>query len=141
MLVFSRDAYITTDVIAVAPEVNGPLTTLAVKDNQEVQRGDLLVKIKPEPFQLDLNRLQADLDLARANVERAKEEVATAGDRIASQQAQLDDAKISFERAMELRKSGDIAPQNLDDVRRTYDVALAMLAVARSTRSTALQEA
>jgi hypothetical protein len=38
VLVYSRDAYITTDVIAVAPEVSGPLATLAVKDNQVVER-------------------------------------------------------------------------------------------------------
>jgi Biotin-lipoyl like len=78
VLVYSRDAYITTDVIAVAPEVSGPLTTLAVKDNQVVQQGDLLLKINPEPFRLDLDRLQAGLELAQANTQKAKEEVATA---------------------------------------------------------------
>jgi multidrug efflux system membrane fusion protein len=50
VLVYSRDAYITTDVIGVAPQVSGPLSALAVKDNQVVQRGDLLIKIDPEPF-------------------------------------------------------------------------------------------
>ena len=55
-------------------------------------------------------------------------------------QATLDNTKMSFERATELRKSGDIAPQTLDDARRTYDVAQAMLAMARSSRSTTLQE-
>lgn len=114
VLVYSRDAYITTDVIGVAPEVSGPLTALAVKDNQVVQEGDLLLKINPEPFRLDLDRLQAGLELARANARKAKEEVATASDRIASQQARLDDAKDSFERASELRKSGDIAQQTWD---------------------------
>jgi multidrug efflux system membrane fusion protein len=118
ILVYSRDAYITTDVIAVAPEVSGPLAVLAVKDNQVVHQGDLILKINPEPFQLDVDRLQASFELARANAEKAKEEVSIASVRIASQQAQLDDAKISFERAAELRKSGDIAPQALDDARR-----------------------
>jgi multidrug efflux pump subunit AcrA (membrane-fusion protein) len=59
VLVYSRDAYITTDVIAVAPEISGPLAVLAVKDNQVIHQGDLLIRIKPEPFQLDLDRLQA----------------------------------------------------------------------------------
>jgi membrane fusion protein, multidrug efflux system len=140
ILVYSRDAYITADVIAVAPQVSGPLAVLAVKDNQLVRQGDLLIKINPEPFQLDLDRLQASLELARANVEKAKEEVAMASDRIASQQAQLEDAKMAFERATELRKSGDIAAQALDDSRRTYDVALALLEVARNARATAQQE-
>jgi multidrug efflux system membrane fusion protein len=140
IFVYSRDAYITTDVIAVAPEVSGPMAVLAVKDNQVVQQGDVLIKINPEPFQLDLDRLQASLELARATSEKAKEEVAIAADRIASQQAQLDDAKIAFERATELRKSGDIAQQALDDARRAYDVAIAVLQAARTSRVTAEQE-
>jgi membrane fusion protein, multidrug efflux system len=140
VLVYSRDAYVTTDVIAVAPEINGPLTVLAVKDNQLVHQGDLLIKIKPEPFQLDLDRLQASLELARANAEKAKEQLPIAADRIASQQAQLADAKISFERATELRKSGDIAQQALDDSQRAYDVAMARLEAARTSRVTAEQE-
>ncbi len=140
VLVYSRDAYVTTDVIAVAPEVSGPLVELAVKDNQVVHQGDLLLKINPEPFRLDLDRLQASLELARANAEKAKEEVSIASDRIASQQAQFDDAKIAFERASELRKSGNIAQQALDDARRTYDVAIALLEVARTSRVTAQQE-
>jgi multidrug efflux system membrane fusion protein len=140
VLVYSRDAYITTDVISIAPEVSGPLATLAVKDNQVIHQGDVLLRIKPEPFQLDLDRLQAGLELARANAKKAQEEIAIASDRIASQQAQLDDAKISFERATELRKSGDIAEQALDDAQRAYDVATARLEAARNSRITAEQE-
>ena len=140
VLVYSRDAYITTDVIGVAPQVNGPLSTLAVKDNQVVQKGALLIKIDPEPFQLDLDRLQASLELARATDEKAKEEVSIAADRIASQQAQLDDAKVAFERAADLRKMGNIAQQALDDARRTFDVATALLRAAQASRVTAEQE-
>jgi membrane fusion protein, multidrug efflux system len=140
ILVYSRDAYITTDVIGVAPQISGPLSTLAVKDNQVVQKGDLLIKIDPEPFQLDLDRLQANLELARTTEEKAKQEVSIAADRIASQQAQLDDAKLSFERAADLRKMGNIAQQALDDARRTFDVATDLLRAAQASRVTAEQE-
>jgi membrane fusion protein, multidrug efflux system len=140
VLVYSRDAYITTDVIAVAPQVSGPLAFLAVKDNQVIRKGDLLLKIDPEPFQLDLDRLQASLELARANAKKAQEEVTVAADQIASRQAQLADAKITFERETELRKSGAIAQQALDDARRAYDVALALLEGARASQIAAEQE-
>jgi multidrug efflux system membrane fusion protein len=140
VLVYSRDAYITTDVIAVAPEVSGPLSMLAVKDSQVVQKGELLFKIDPEPFRLDLERLQADLELARENGEKAKEEIAVATDRTIAQQAQFDDAKDAFARAIELRKSGDIAQQSLDDARRAYDMAAASLQGARASKVTALRE-
>ena len=125
IFVYSRDAYITTDVISVAPEVSGPMGFLAVKDNQRIKKGDLLIKINREPFQLEVNRLQANLDLANAQADKAKQEVAIALDRIASRQAQFEDSKTSFERAAELRKSGVIAQQALDDARRVYDVARA----------------
>jgi membrane fusion protein, multidrug efflux system len=140
VFVYSRDAYVTTDVIAVAPEVSGPLASLLVRDNQVIRQGDVLIRINPEPFRLDLDRLKASLELARANAERAKEEVSIASDRIASQQAQLNDAKISFDRATERRKSGDIAPQALDDAQRAFEVAVAHLEVARASRVTAEQE-
>jgi multidrug efflux system membrane fusion protein len=140
VLVYSRDAYITTDVIGVAPQVSGPLSTLAVKDNQVVQQGDLLIKIDPKPFQLDLDRLQANLELARATEGRAEEEVSMAADRIASQQAQLDDAKAAFDRATDLSKLGNIAQQALDDARRTYEVAAALRRAAQASRDTAEQE-
>jgi len=140
VLVYSRDAYITTDVIGVAPQVSGPLSILAVKDNQVVRQGDLLIKIDPRPFELDLDRLEANLELAHATEERAKEEVSMAADRIASQEAQLDDAKVAFERATDLRKLGNIAQQSLDDARRTFEVATALLRATQAARVTAEQE-
>jgi membrane fusion protein, multidrug efflux system len=48
--------------------------------------------------------------------------------------------KVAFERATELRKSGAIAQQILDDARRTYDVALASLEATRATQVTARRE-
>jgi multidrug efflux system membrane fusion protein len=140
VFVYSRDAYITTDVIGLAPEVSGPLTELKVKDNQIVHVGDVIIRINPEPFRLDLDRVQAGYELAKANVERAKEQVAIAADRVTSRNAQLDDAKIAFERATELRKSGAVAQQVLDDARRAYDVATAELEAAGTFRVAAEQE-
>jgi len=140
IFVYSRDAYITTDVISVAPEVSGPMGFLAVKDNQRIKKGDLLIKINREPFQLEVNRLQANLDLANAQADKAKQAVAIALDRIASRQAQFEDSKTSFERAAELRKSGVIAQQALDDARRVYDVARAALEAAQASRTTTAQE-
>ena len=46
IFVYSRDAYITTDVIALAPEVSQPLAVLAVKDNQ-IQAETLCGCVRP----------------------------------------------------------------------------------------------
>ncbi|MFM0649355.1 multidrug transporter subunit MdtN [Paraburkholderia bryophila] len=55
------DAYAYADTIGVVPEVSGKIVTLAVRDNQRVKRGDLLLQIDPRPYQYALQRAQAEL--------------------------------------------------------------------------------
>ncbi|HYY26931.1 MAG TPA: biotin/lipoyl-binding protein [Chthoniobacterales bacterium] len=86
IFVYSRDAYITTDIIALAPQVSGPLAVVAVKDNQDVRAGDILLKINPDPFRIELDREEANYQLAKANAQKANEVVAIASDRVASRQ-------------------------------------------------------
>ena len=56
------DAYVSADTIDVVPEVSGRIVELAVKDNQPVKKGDLLLRIDPRPFQMELARARAALD-------------------------------------------------------------------------------
>jgi membrane fusion protein, multidrug efflux system len=92
------------------PEVSGPPEVLAVKDNQDVRAGGLSLKINPEPFRIELDREEANYELTKADAQKANEEVTIASDRVASRQARLDDPKLHFERAAELRKSGASGP-------------------------------
>lgn len=60
-MVICRDAYVTADIVAVSPEVSGPMLRLAVTDNQSVAAGDLLFTIDPRPYQIELDREKAAL--------------------------------------------------------------------------------
>ena len=75
---YTDDAYVRSDLVAVAPEVTGPIITVHVVDNQTVKKGDKLVSIDPVPFQLDVNQRQAQIDEATALLKVAQEELATA---------------------------------------------------------------
>ncbi|MGO4809494.1 multidrug transporter subunit MdtN [Cupriavidus sp. 2MCAB6] len=55
------DAYVYADAIDVVPEVNGRIVQLAVRDNQAVKQGDLLLQIDPRPYQDALTRAKASL--------------------------------------------------------------------------------
>jgi hypothetical protein len=77
-LVICRDAYVTADIVAVAPKVSGPMLRLAVTDNQSVASGDLLFTIDPQPYQIELDREKAALALAQANLSGAKDRLALA---------------------------------------------------------------
>jgi Biotin-lipoyl like len=45
LFVYSRDAYVTTDLISLAPEVSARVQALLVRDNQTVRQGDILVRL------------------------------------------------------------------------------------------------
>jgi multidrug resistance efflux pump len=140
IFVYSRDAYITTDLIDLAPEVSARVQTVLVRDNQSVRQGDVLVRLNPEVFELEVRRLQASLELARANVAKTKEAVDAVADELAAKQATFDDAKANNERATELRTAGNLSQQAFDEAHSAYLVASANLAMARTAQVTAQRE-
>jgi membrane fusion protein, multidrug efflux system len=137
VFVYSRDAYVTTDLIGLAPEVSARVQAVLVRDDQAVRQGDVLIRLNPEVFELELRRLQAGLELARANVAKTKEAVVAATDELAAKQASFDDAKSNNERATELQKSGNLSQQAFDEVHSAYLVASANLAAARTAQGVA----
>src|ERR1700733_6027320 len=50
------DAEIFANFIGIAPQVEGPITRLNVRDNQFVKRGELLFEIDDRPYQYALER-------------------------------------------------------------------------------------
>jgi len=75
---FTDDAYVRSDLVAVAPQVTGQIIEVDVVDNQDVKIGDKLYTIDPEPFQLVVNQWKAQIDRAAAQLKVAQEELALA---------------------------------------------------------------
>lgn len=57
----TNDAYASADTIDVVPEVSGRIVELAVRDNQQVKKGDLLFRIDPRPYEVNLAKAEASL--------------------------------------------------------------------------------
>jgi multidrug efflux system membrane fusion protein len=74
---YTDDAYVRSDLVAVAPEITGRIIAVHVVDNQQVKVGDKLVTIDPTPFQLEVNQRQAQIDESTALVKVAQEELAS----------------------------------------------------------------
>ncbi|HUC19763.1 MAG TPA: HlyD family secretion protein [Acetobacteraceae bacterium] len=66
VVAYTSDAYVRSDLVAVAPEVTGHIIAVPIHDNQAVHRGDLLVLIDPEPFRLALDAAEAAVREASA---------------------------------------------------------------------------
>ena len=57
-----HDAYVRSDLVALAPEITGRIIAVHIVDNQAVKKGDLLVTIDPVPFQLVVNQTKAQIE-------------------------------------------------------------------------------
>jgi membrane fusion protein (multidrug efflux system) len=60
------DAYVNGYVTFVAPRVAGQVAQVLVEDNNRVKKGDVLVRLDPEPFQRQVAIKQAALESAQA---------------------------------------------------------------------------
>ncbi len=74
---YTDDAYVRSDLVAIASEVTGPVLKVHVVDNQDVKKGDRLFTIDPVPFQLVVNQRQAEIDEQKALVKVSQEELSS----------------------------------------------------------------
>lgn len=58
--------------VKIAPEVSGEIIDLLVEEGDSVKRGQLLVKIRPDTWESQLERAQASLSQQRANLAQAE---------------------------------------------------------------------
>lgn len=58
--------------VKIAPEVSGEIIDLLVEEGDSVSRGQLLVKIRPDTWESQLQRAQASLSQQRANLAQAE---------------------------------------------------------------------
>jgi membrane fusion protein, multidrug efflux system len=65
--VSTDDAYVNSYVTFVAPRVTGQVSQVLVDNNNRVRKGDVLVQLDPEPYQVKLAIKQAALDKAQAD--------------------------------------------------------------------------
>jgi multidrug efflux system membrane fusion protein len=91
---YTSDAYVRSDLVAIAPEVAGIVKSVAINDNQKVAAGDLLAVVDPEPYQLAVDLKQQQI----ANLEAA---VAVKAEAEASDAASIDSAKSALRLAQE----------------------------------------
>jgi membrane fusion protein (multidrug efflux system) len=90
--VSTDDAYVNSYVTFVAPRVEGQVQQVLVDDNNRVKKGDVLVKLDPEPFQVQVAIKQAAVESAQANLVTEQATVQSEAGQLRSLRFQLDHA-------------------------------------------------
>jgi HlyD family secretion protein len=108
---------VTTDEVIVSSEIQGRLQQLVVKEGDAVTNGELLAQIQPEQWQADMafytsSEQQSSADLAQAR-------------------ADLENARLNFERIAGLYTNNVESAQTYDQARTAYDSAKARVESAK----------
>jgi len=69
IVAYTDDAYVRSDFVPIASEVDGIVQSVAVTDNQLVKTGDRLLQLDPETYRLTLALKQDQVAAALADVE------------------------------------------------------------------------
>jgi membrane fusion protein (multidrug efflux system) len=159
--VSTDDAYVNGHVTFVAPRVAGQVTKVLVDDNKRVKKGDLLVQLDKEPYQVQVNIKKAavvaaerDLGAAKAKahgmvaqtrsnrfklehaIEDVNNQVANLRANVAtlnSRKASLELTRANLKRGEELAPSGGVSKEELDQRRQTVKVDEAAVEQALQT--------
>jgi multidrug efflux system membrane fusion protein len=83
------DATVRANFVGIAPQVNGHIVELHVRDNQLVKEGDLLFLVDPRPYEVALERARAALALTHKEVDGLKNSAVTAVAGVSKAEAQL----------------------------------------------------
>lgn len=159
--VSTDDAYVNGHETFVAPRVSGQVTKVLVSTNQRVKKGDLLVQLDQEPFEVEVAVKRAAVRAAEANLMAAKSQarglaaqlgaerwrlqnaseqvdaqVALLQSQVAalrSQEAVLNRARADYQRAKGLMPTNAMSKEEYD--RRIQNVKIAETAVVQAQQA------
>jgi membrane fusion protein, multidrug efflux system len=157
--VSTDDAFVNGHVTFVAPRVAGQVARVVVDDNNRVHKGDLLVQLDKEPYQVQVDIAQTAVAVAQADlvatqaevrgkeglarsqrfnlahaIEDVDNQIAVLRSRLATleaRQATLTKAQADYDRERPLAKSGVISKQEFDGYTEALSVAQAQFQKAQ----------
>jgi len=99
--------------VKIAPEVSGEIVEIPVKEGQLVHRGALLLKIKPDSYQAQVEAQLAGLNSARSATVRNR--------------AEVEKADIDYKRSVSLFNKGLLSESDRKSAETNYNMAKAAL--------------
>jgi len=133
------NAYVTADVVHIAPQVSGRVIELQVHNQDYVNKDQILYKIDPIPFQIALAQAQAKLEQTRQNVAHNNAMVSTAKAEVKRQEVLLQNATSRAKRNSELKHNNYVSRQAAEDAEADKLAAKAGLDVARAHLNESLE--
>lgn len=118
------DAEVFANFIGIAPQVDGPITQLAVQDNAFIKQGALLFQIDPRPYEYALQKARSDLNTLNGQIGDQRRTIASQVSAVGAAQANTISASANVNRAA---AAVNEAKANVIDAQAALDRAQAEL--------------
>jgi membrane fusion protein (multidrug efflux system) len=136
--VSTDNAYVQAAMVAVSPQISGPISEVAVRENQEVKVGDILFRIERRPFEIVVEQAKANLASTAQDLNSLKETYRQQQDSLKLAEINLGYAQRKFDRQAALEKHSVVSQQTLDDTRNALDTARQQVVLDRQAMQTTL---
>ncbi len=138
---------ITTNDVIVSPQVGGQVSRLLVSEGDTVAPGQLIAVIAPAELQAEQTFYAHSADALAAQVAAAEASLAAAVAQDSEAEANVANARLTYQRDSAVAAAGGLTPEALDQARTAFTVAQAradaagkQVAAARSALQSARQQ-
>ena len=131
------NAYIAAQKVLVTPVVSGQVVRIAVTEGQQLNPGDELFAIDPEPYRFTAQEAEARLKRVESDFAALKASLASLARQIALSRQSLASAQADFDRKTRLLDGRISSPSDVDKARIALVAAKAQLELLEQQERTA----
>ena len=135
--VSTDNAYVKQDMVTVSSEVSGKIIEALVAEDDEVAKGELLFRIDPEPYKLQLQQAMAQIAGAQVQVETLQNSTDLTGVDIGAAREDIAFAQSKFERQQALYDRGFTTKADYDAAKHAVEQAREQLRQAQARQAEA----
>ena len=134
------DAFVEGHIVSIAPRVSGPVEQMLIDDNMPVKKGQLLIVIDPNDYEVKLAQTKAKLAEAKASLNISTKDITKSqstlketSHEVVSANSKLDFAQKDYKRYSSMYKEGITSKQE-------YDSSKTGLTVAKANHKAAIEK-
>ncbi len=127
------NAYVKQDIVSVAAEITGQVTSVQVRENEHVHKGQVLFTINPANFEAGVEQADAQIASAQARITALEADVRADMVDIASARDDLALAEANYKRGQQLLERGFNTRANLDEAQHAVAAARDKVASLEAT--------
>ncbi len=131
-VVSTDNAYIQADRVGVSTDVAGIVASVDVTDNQQVSKGQVLFRLRPEPFEIALDNAMAQLGEVRNQLLNLRASYLQAQAEIAQAQTEIPYFQKNLARLEKLIRVSAVSQTQYDDAQHNLQTTQQKVSVAKA---------